>query len=136
GTVEVALCYDSAQLTRNPGPTSRPRSGRVPSFGRLRVQKADRLGQLPPYLFVTIRNKIREARERGVDVISLGVGDPDQPTPSHVVDALCRAAQDPANHQYPTDEERGMFAFRKAVSDWYRRRFQVECDPDKEVLAL
>ena len=100
------------------------------------MQKAARLGQLPPYLFVQIRNKIREAKERGIDVISLGVGDPDQPTPAHVVDALCQAARDPANHQYPTDEEKGMFAFRQAVARWYHRRFGVHCDPDTEVLAL
>jgi LL-diaminopimelate aminotransferase len=100
------------------------------------MQKAERLTKLPPYLFVQIRNKIREARERGVDVISLGVGDPDQPTPAHVVEALCEAARDPANHQYPTDEEKGMFAFRQAVARWYHRRFGVHCDPETEVLAL
>jgi len=100
------------------------------------MQKAERLDRLPPYLFVQIRNKIRDARERGIDVISLGVGDPDQPTPSHVVEALCEAARDPANHQYPTDEEKGMFAFRQAVSRWYHRRFGVHCDPETDVLAL
>lgn len=97
---------------------------------------AERLTKLPPYLFVQIRNKIRAAREAGIDVISLGVGDPDQPTPAHVVEALCRAARDPANHQYPTDEEKGMFAFRQAVARWYHRRFGVHCDPESEVLAL
>jgi LL-diaminopimelate aminotransferase len=100
------------------------------------VQKADRLGKLPPYLFVTIRNKIREARERGVDVISLGVGDPDQPTPAHVIQALQEAAEDPANHQYPTDEEKGMLRFRQSVASWYQERFGVSLDADKEVLAL
>lgn len=100
------------------------------------MQKAERLQRLPPYLFVQIRNKIREARERGIDVISLGVGDPDQPTPDHIVDALCQAARDPSNHQYPTDEEKGMFAYRQAVARWYYRRFGVHCDPETEVLAL
>ncbi len=100
------------------------------------MQKAERLDKLPPYLFVQIRNKIRETRERGVDVISLGVGDPDQPTPSYVVEALCQAARDPANHQYPTDEEKGMFSFRQAVARWYHNRFGVHCDPETEVLAL
>jgi LL-diaminopimelate aminotransferase len=100
------------------------------------MEKAERLTKLPPYLFVQIRNKIREARERGIDVISLGVGDPDQPTPAHVVDALVEAARDPANHQYPTDEEKGMFAFRQSVSRWYHRRFGVHCDPESEVLGL
>ncbi len=100
------------------------------------MQKADRLGQLPPYLFVQIRNKIREARERGIDVISLGVGDPDQPTPGHVVQALQQAAEDPANHQYPTDEEKGMLRFRQSVARWYDERFGVTLDPEREVLAL
>ena len=100
------------------------------------MQKADRLGKLPPYLFVTIRNKIREARERGVDVISLGVGDPDQPTPAHVIQALQQAAEDPANHVYPTDEEKGMLRFRQSVAGWYKERFQIDLDPEKEVLGL
>lgn len=98
--------------------------------------KAERLSKLPPYLFVQIRNKIREAREAGVDVISLGVGDPDQPTPKRVIDALCDAARDPANHPYPTDEEKGMLAYRKTVADWYQRRFGVTLDPETEVLGL
>jgi LL-diaminopimelate aminotransferase len=100
------------------------------------MQKAERLTKLPPYLFVQIRNKVRDAKERGVDVISLGVGDPDQPTPPHVVEALRQAALDPANHQYPPDEERGLFAFRQAVARWYFRRFGVHVDPESEVLAL
>lgn len=98
--------------------------------------KAERLSKLPPYLFVQIRNKIRDAREQGVDVISLGVGDPDQPTPARVVDALCEAARDPANHPYPTDEEKGMLAYRRTVADWYRRRFGVELDPESEIIGL
>jgi LL-diaminopimelate aminotransferase len=100
------------------------------------MRKADRLTKLPPYLYVQIRKKVREAQERGVDVISLGVGDPDQPTPQHVIAALARAASDPANHQYPTGEQKGMPAFRKAVAAWYARRFGVTLDPDTEVLAL
>jgi LL-diaminopimelate aminotransferase len=98
--------------------------------------KAQRLTQLPPYLYVQIRKKVREAQERGVDVISLGVGDPDQPTPQHVIDALSKAANDAANHQYPTGEQKGMPAFRKAVAAWYERRFGVIVDPESEVLAL
>ena len=100
------------------------------------ITKAGRLSKLPPYLYVQIRKKTREAQERGVDVISLGVGDPDQPTPQHVIDALAKAANDPANHQYPTGEEKGMPAFRRAVAAWYGRRFGVTLDPDGEVLAL
>ena len=100
------------------------------------IKRADRLGRLPPYLYVEIRRKTREAQARGIDVISLGVGDPDQPTPQHVVDALARAAADPANHQYPTGEDRGMPKFRKCVADWYARRFKVNLDPETEVMAL
>jgi LL-diaminopimelate aminotransferase len=100
------------------------------------LETAQRLRQLPPYLFVQIRQKEREAKARGIDVISLGVGDPDQPTPEHVVEALCRAAHDPALHVYPPDEERGMAEFRLAVADWYGRRFGVAADPEREVLAL
>jgi LL-diaminopimelate aminotransferase len=100
------------------------------------MHKADRLGKLPPYLFVQIRNKIRDAKERGIDVISLGVGDPDRPTPGHVVQALQSAAEDPANHQYPTDEEKGMLRFRESAANWYGDRFDVRLDPEREVLAL
>ena len=89
------------------------------------VETAERLHHLPPYLFVQIRAKIREATERGIDVISLGVGDPDQPTPEHIVEALCKAAREPAMHVYPPDEERGMAPFRRAVAGWYSRRFGV-----------
>ena len=83
------------------------------------MQTADRLKKIPPYLFMTLRNKIAEARARGVDVISLAIGDPVDPAPQPVIDALCRTAQDPANHRYPTDEEWGMLAFREAVARWY-----------------
>jgi len=102
----------------------------------MEIQKAERLSKLPPYLYVAIRQKVREAQARGVDVISLGVGDPDLPTPRHVVEALAKAAADPANHQYPTGEQKGMPAFRRAVAAWYARRFGVTVDPETEVLAL
>lgn len=98
--------------------------------------KAERLARLPPFLYAEVRRKIREAQERGVDVISLSVGDPDRPTPPHIVAALARAAADPANHRYPTGEHKGMPAFRTAVAGWYERRFGVTADPDGEVLAL
>lgn len=100
------------------------------------MQTADRLKKIPPYLFMTLRNKINEAKARGVDVISLAIGDPVDPTPQVVIDALAKAAQDPANHRYPTDEEWGMGAFREAVSRWYKRRYDVDLDAKKEVLAL
>jgi LL-diaminopimelate aminotransferase len=99
------------------------------------VDAAERLGRLPPFLGGAIRARIREARERGVDVISLGIGDPDGPTPDHVVDALCHAARDPAHHVYPSDL-RGAPSYRRAVAEWYGRRFGVELDLDTEVISL
>ena len=99
------------------------------------VDPAERVGQLPPFLGGAIRARIRDARERGVDVISLGIGDPDQPTPDHIVEALCRAARDPAHHVYPNDL-RGAPAYRHALAAWYGRRFGVELDPDTEVISL
>jgi LL-diaminopimelate aminotransferase len=100
------------------------------------VQVADRLQKIPPYLFVTLRNKIAKARAEGVDVINLGVGDPVDPTPRSVIDELCRQAQDPINHQYPIDEEKGMLAFRQETARWYARRYGVELRPEGEVLGL
>lgn len=98
--------------------------------------KSQRLERLPPFLFMETRRRIREARDRGMDVISLGIGDPDQPTPPHIVEALVRAAADPANHTYPAGEARGMPRFREAVATYYDRRFGVTLDPATEVLAL
>ena len=100
------------------------------------MQTADRLTKIPPYLFMTLRNKINDARKRGVDVISLAIGDPVDPTPERVVEALAQAARDPENHRYPTDEEWGMMAFREAVARWYQRRYRVDLDPAKEIVAL
>lgn len=100
------------------------------------MRTADRLKKIPPYLFMELRNKIAQARAAGVDVISLAIGDPVEPTPPAVVEALARAAHDPANHRYPTDEEKGMLAFRQAVAKWYAERYQVNVDPAAEVIAL
>jgi len=100
------------------------------------VQAADRLQKIPPYLFVTLRNKINKARAEGVDVINLGVGDPVDPTPQSVIDELCRQAQIPINHQYPIDEEKGMLPFRQEVARWYSKRYGVELNPEGEVLGL
>ncbi len=95
---------------------------------------AERMGMLPPYLFARI-DEMKAAKIRaGVDVIDLGVGDPDLPTPSFVVDELCRAARDPAHHHYPSYA--GMADYRKAVAAWYHSRFGVDLDPASEVLAL
>lgn len=97
-------------------------------------EPAERLRRLPPYLFAEIDRKKREVRARGVDVIDLGIGDPDLPTPPHVIQALQKAAEDPANHRYPSYE--GMLAYRQAVADWYAKRFNVRLDPEQEVLTL
>jgi LL-diaminopimelate aminotransferase len=100
------------------------------------MHTADRLKKIPPYLFMELRNKIAQARAAGADVISLAIGDPVESTPQPVVDELARTAQDPANHRYPTDEEKGMLAFRQAVARWYSDRYGVSLDPATEVLAL
>jgi LL-diaminopimelate aminotransferase len=95
---------------------------------------ADRIKNLPPYLFAAIDKAKQEARARGVDVIDLSVGDPDLPTPAHIVEALREAAKEASNHQYPSYE--GKLTFRSAVADWYKRTFNVDLDPGDEVLAL
>lgn len=95
---------------------------------------ADRIKNLPPYLFAGIDKAKQEARARGVDVIDLSVGDPDLPTPDHIVLALKEAVNDPLNHQYPSYE--GKLAFRAAVAGWYKRTFDVDLDPKNEVLTL
>ena len=98
------------------------------------AEYADRISHLPPYLFAAIDRAKKEARAKGVDVIDLSVGDPDLPTPTHIIEALCKAALDPSNHQYPSYE--GKMTFRKAVADWYMQTFNVDLDPMKEVLTL
>jgi len=98
------------------------------------MELAERLNKLPPYLFVEINRKIAELRAQGKDVVDFGIGDPDLPTPSHIVEHLCRAAHDPANHGYP--ETDGLLELRQAIAAWYHGRFGVELDPTKEVLPL
>ena len=95
---------------------------------------ADRIEKLPPYLFAQISKKVAAKKAQGIDVVSFGIGDPDLPTPPHIVDALCEAAREPANHRYPETE--GLPEFRRAVADWYERRFGVTLDADKEVMSL
>ncbi len=96
--------------------------------------QSQRLAVLPPYLFAELDRMKQEQIKKGVDIISLGIGDPDLPTPPHIVRALSEAAADPANHQYPSYE--GMLTFRTAAANWYRARFGVALDPAKEVLTL
>lgn len=98
------------------------------------MKKADRIGKLPPYLFAEIDKKIREALERGVDVIKLGIGDPDRPTPGYIVGRMLQEVALPRNHCYPPDE--GLPEFREAVARYYRERFGVQLDPVKEVVPL
>ena len=98
------------------------------------MKYAQRLDHLPPYLFARIDAMKAEKRAQGVDVIDLGVGDPDLATPSHIIDALVEAARNPDTHHYP--DYTGMLAFREAVAEWYRNRFSIELDPKTEVLAL
>ncbi len=98
------------------------------------MQKAECLNHLAPYLFAQIDAKRDALREQGIDVISLGIGDPDMPTPAHIVDALVEAAHVPANHQYP--DYAGSLAYRTACADWMQSRFSVDVDPKTEVLAL
>jgi LL-diaminopimelate aminotransferase len=98
------------------------------------VRVAKRIESLPPYLFAELDKKLAAKRAEGIDVISLGVGDPDLPTPPHIVEAMRAAVGDPATHRYPSYY--GSAEFRGAVSAWYRRRFGVELDPDTEVMAL
>jgi len=98
------------------------------------MKLARRLDKLPPYLFVQVNQKIAELRRRGKDIIDFGIGDPDLPTPAHIVERMCRAARDPANHRYP--ETNGLEELRRAIAEWYERRFGVTLDPTKEVLPL
>ncbi|TMD35999.1 MAG: aminotransferase class I/II-fold pyridoxal phosphate-dependent enzyme [Chloroflexi bacterium] len=93
---------------------------------------AKRLGLIPPYLFAEIDRKVQEKKRAGVDVISLGIGDPDLPTPKRIVSVLQEAAADPANHRYPSYF--GLAELRAAIAHWYRERFAVTLDPDSEVL--
>jgi LL-diaminopimelate aminotransferase len=96
------------------------------------MQPSSRLDRLPPYLFAELERKIREKRAAGVDVISLGIGDPDTPTPQPVIDALASAASDPGTHQYPSN--RGRPEFREAFARFYERRFGVALDPETEII--
>ncbi len=95
---------------------------------------SDRINALPPYLFAAIDEAKAEARAKGVDVIDLGVGDPDLPTHPHIVEAMCEAVRDPKTHRYPSHN--GLYEFRKAAADWCEKYKGVKLDPNGEVLAL
>ncbi|MBN2333085.1 MAG: LL-diaminopimelate aminotransferase [Deltaproteobacteria bacterium] len=98
------------------------------------VPYAERINQLPPYLFAAIDKKKAEVRAKGVDIIDLGVGDPDLPTPGHIVSAMQQAVLRKEHHRYPSYA--GMPAFREAAAQWCRRRFNIALDPASEVLSL
>jgi len=100
----------------------------------IQIEPPDRLKKLPPYLFAEIDRLKRELVSQGKDVIDLGVGDPDLPTPSFIIEALSEAAKNPANHRYALDQ--GMPELRRAIAAWYQKRFNVRLDPDREVLPL
>lgn len=98
------------------------------------MEEAKRIQQLPPYLFAQIDKIIDKAKSEGVDVISLGIGDPDRPTPDHIVETLRQQAQNAENHRYPSTY--GMVSFRQAVAQYYTNRFGVELDAKNEVVSL
>src|SRR5829696_6950381 len=98
------------------------------------MRSSSRLDRLPPYLFAELERKIAERRAAGIDVISLGIGDPDLPTPEAVVEAAAGALRDPSTHQYPTN--RGSEEFREAAASFYRERFGVDLDPASEVIPV
>ncbi|MCF8010815.1 MAG: LL-diaminopimelate aminotransferase [Clostridiales bacterium] len=100
----------------------------------LQFEEATRVKNLPAYLFARIEKLLDEKREAGVDIISLGIGDPDLPTPDYIIDELKKEAEKGGNHRYPSSV--GMIEYRKSVADWYKRRFGVDLDPQSEVVSL
>ncbi|MBN2058261.1 MAG: LL-diaminopimelate aminotransferase [Candidatus Saganbacteria bacterium] len=98
------------------------------------MRKSERLNKIPPYLFVKIEEKKAELLNKGVDIIDFGIGDPDLPTPEHIFKKMKEVLELPESGQYPTSK--GEFAFRKAVSKWYRKRFKVELNPRDEICCL
>ncbi|MDZ4654524.1 MAG: LL-diaminopimelate aminotransferase [Coriobacteriia bacterium] len=98
------------------------------------MRTAQRIAELPPYLFAEIDRKKEAKQAQGIDVISLGIGDPDTPTPDHIVDAMAKAIREPKNHKYPSYS--GAKRYRDAASRWMKTRFGVDVDPDTETLAL
>ena len=100
----------------------------------MRIEMARRIDQIPPYLFAEIDKRKEEMRKKGIDLIDLGIGDPDLPTPKPIIERLKKAAENPKNHRYPSYE--GMIEFRTAVAQWYKRRFGIQLDPETEVLSL
>lgn len=98
------------------------------------VKYADRINSLPPYLFAEVDRAKHQKIKEGVDIIDLGVGDPDLPTPDYVIDSLCKAAHNPETHQYPSYS--GSTVFRDAAVEWFKKRFGVKLDTEKEIITL
>jgi LL-diaminopimelate aminotransferase len=98
------------------------------------IEDADRLKQLPPYLFAEIDRMKRKAVKEGKDIIDLGIGDPDRPTPVHIIESLAKSAHEPANHRYALDA--GLPELRDAIARWMEKRFSVKLDPETEILPL
>ncbi|MFZ3064762.1 MAG: LL-diaminopimelate aminotransferase [Nitrospirota bacterium] len=101
---------------------------------KVKVERAERIKNLPPYLFASIDKMKQEAVKKGIDIINLGIGDPDIPTPPNIVKRLQEAVKNEKYHQYPSYE--GLLIFRQAVADWYKSRFNVKLNPEDEVLTL
>ncbi|MBS1126764.1 MAG: LL-diaminopimelate aminotransferase, partial [Nitrospirae bacterium] len=101
---------------------------------KIGVELASRVKNLPPYLFATIDKMKQEAMAKGVDLIDLSIGDPDIPTPGHIVEAMKTAVGKPEHHRYPSYE--GMLSYREAVAEWYKTRFDASIDPVTEALSL
>ena len=93
----------------------------------------NRIKRLPPYVFAIVNGLKMEARKRGDDIIDLGMGNPDMPAPKHVIDKLCEAANNPKNHRYSASK--GITQLRMAVCEWYKRRFDVDLDPESETVV-
>ncbi len=100
----------------------------------VKVEYADRINALPQYLFAAIDELKQQKIKQGMDIIDLGVGDPDQPTPAHIVEAMCRAVKNANTHHYPSYI--GLISFREAVVDWYKKTFGVDLSPEREVISL
>ena len=100
------------------------------------MEEANRMKRLPFYLFTIIDDLKREAKARGLDIIDLGMGNPDKPTPKHIVDELCKKARDPENYRYSRSIDKVECELRRAISKWYKKKFGVKLDPDREVLPL
>jgi len=100
----------------------------------IKIERSERLKKLPPYLFIEIDKAKKKARDEGRNIIDLGIGDPDIPTPKFIIEALAKAAHDPVNHRYPLDQ--GLLEFRKECAVWFQKRFGVSFDPDSEIYPL